>query len=249
MNAFLLAAGLGTRLRPLTNSLPKILVPVLGVPMLDRLIAGLARQGVTAFALNTHHFAPDVERHLAGARLPPGVSVRSFHEPVLLGTGGGVVNAADFWSGPLLLWNGDILADVDFAALRLAHEAGGALATLAVSGRAASSYVLTDSAGLLCGVDSPKRGGRRMTRVVQGEAERRAYHGIALLSPALLPWIARPGAFDLIDGLLDVSSQGGRVDTWDAGGAFWATTGSVAELRGLEQELARQPELLARFTP
>jgi mannose-1-phosphate guanylyltransferase len=249
MKAFLLAAGLGTRLRPLTDSLPKILVPVLGVAMLDRLVAGLARQGVTEIALNTHHRAPDVERHLAGARLPPGVGVRRFHEPRLLGTGGALVNAAEFWSGPLLLWNGDILADVDLAALGRAHGAGGALATLVVSGRAASSYVLADGDGVLCGIDSPQRGGRRLVRASGGEAARRAYHGVAMLAPALLKAIARPGAFDLIDALLEVAAQGGRIDTWPAGDAFWATTGSAAELQALEHALARQPELLARFTP
>jgi NDP-sugar pyrophosphorylase family protein len=250
MKAFILAAGLGTRLRPLTATVPKILVPVLGVPMLDRLAAGLARWGVGQLALNTHHLAEDVQRRVAALEQrggPP--AFRCFHEPELLGTGGALVHIAPFWDSDVLLWNGDVLADADVAGLLAAHRAGGALATLLLSGRAASSRFQVDATGVLCGIDSPRRGDRRLVATPTGAPRSRAYHGIAVLAPALLPRIARPGAFDLVEALLEVAAQGGRIGSYDAGDGFWGTSGSPAELAALEQGLRERPTLLAHFTP
>jgi mannose-1-phosphate guanylyltransferase len=260
----LLAAGLGTRLRPLTDGLPKILVPVLGVAMLDRLVGHLGRQGVAAFAMNTHHLHEAVERHLAAARArgswPP---IRLYHEPRLLGTGGGVANALDFWGeAPLVVWNGDILAEVDLAALRTAFEAGrvegGAgelspvLALLVVQDRPGDSRLLVDGRGRLCGIDSLRRGDRRLLVAPTGGLRALAFHGISLLAPAFRPRLARPGAFDLIEALLEAVAAGGGVSTFEVGGAaaapaYFGTTGSLAELRRLEADLLSRPALLARW--
>lgn len=251
MNAMVLAAGLGTRLRPLTDHLPKALVPVLGVPMLSRLAAGLARGGVGALAINTHHLADQVQAHLSrpGA-LPPGLAVRVFHEPELLGTGGALVNAREFWGNqPLLVWNGDILADLSLAALALAHRQGGVLATLVVSERPSTSRLLVDGSGLLCGIDSPRRGTHRVVRTPQGAARPLAFHGVSLLGAALLPMLPPQGAFDLIDALLAAVERGGRIGVMDAGSALWGSTGSPVELAALEQALREQPDVLAHWTP
>ncbi len=249
MKAFILAAGRGTRLQPLTDRLPKILVPVLGVPILDRLPAGLRRHGVTELALNTHHLAQAVEQHLSDHAFGGGAPIRIFHEPQLLGTGGALVNSAAFWDQPLLLWNGDVLADLQVTALWNAHAALGAAATLAVSGRKAGSHLQVDADGWMCGIDSPRRGDRRVVGSPHGALRNRAYHGIAVLAPELLPLIARPGAFDLIDALLQAIAQGARVATFDAGAGVWGTTGSLPELQALEQGLREHPRVLDWFTP
>jgi NDP-sugar pyrophosphorylase family protein len=261
VKAFLLAAGLGTRLKPLTDTMPKALVPVQGVPMLDRLACALSRGGVTALALNTHHLHESVERHLH-ARMGlgrfdalPRLPVHLFHEPALLGTGGSLLNAAAFWGdAPLLVWNGDILADVEPVALQAAHEAApDALATLAVSRRPASSRLLFDAAGTLCGIDSPRRNDRRQVRPAAGALEPLAFHGISVLDSRLRAAMSRrhPGgeAFDLIDALLDAVADGARVQAYDAGERFWGSTGAPQELATLERSLAGRPDLLARWTP
>ena len=129
MNAMILAAGRGARLRPLTERTPKVLAPVLGLPLLERLAAWLGRGGVQALALNSHHLGEAVAAQVAamagrGGAFPP---IRLFPEAELLGTGGGVLNAAEFWGeAPLLVWNGDVVADLAPAALMERHRAGGA---------------------------------------------------------------------------------------------------------------------------
>lgn len=250
MKAMILAAGRGTRLRPLTDDVPKILVPVLGVPMLDRLRAFLGRCGVSPLAINTHHKAHTVRAHLRGAAeagLPP---ARLFHEPALLGTGGALVNAAQFWGDePLLVWNGDILAELEPAALLRAQQASGSLATLVVQERTSDSRLLIDAEGALCGIDSRRRGTQRRVTAPRKPVSALAFNGISLLAPNLRALLPAGGAFDLIDALLDAIARGGRVSCFDMGAGFFGTTGSVERLRQLEQGLSAHRTLLARWSP
>jgi len=249
MKAFILAAGKGTRLQPFTDKLPKVLVPVLGVPMLDRLVAGLTRHGATHLALNTHYLAPQVELHMVGKWDRNGDAPLRFHEPELLGTGGALANALPYWDEPVLLWNGDILAEVDVQALWSAHRASGADATMVVSGRTASSHLQVDGAGWMCGIHSPRRNDQRVVTRPGGMLRNMAYHGIAIFEPRLIRRMARPGPFDLIEALLEAIAGGARVGTFDVSGGYWGTTGSLAELQRLEQELQERPATLAWFTP
>lgn len=129
----ILAAGLGTRLRPLTDELPKPLVPVGDRPAVAHIAERLARAGITEAVLNTHHLAAA----FTPARIEPlPLRLRVIHEAAILGTGGGVANAAALLgAGDVVVWNGDILADVDVADLLRAHRAERAQATLAVAPR------------------------------------------------------------------------------------------------------------------
>ncbi len=247
----ILAAGRGTRLLPLTASVPKILVPVLGVPMLDRLAGFLSRGGAAPLAMNTHHRPEAVARHLGhaaeGGAFP---AVRLFHEPELLGTGGGVANVAPFWeAGALLVWNGDIVADLDPGRLAAAHGQTGALATLVVQERQTDSLLLVDEGGWCCGIDSTRRGEQRVVRRPQGELRRRAFSGISLLAPGLRAHLGAPPPFDLVTVLLEASAAGAAIATFDAGASFWGTTGSPERLADLEARLAARPDLLARWAP
>ena len=131
VHAMIFAAGLGTRLRPLTDERPKPVVPVANLPLAFRAAEHLLNFGATRIAFNTHHLA-----EVARAELEPLVSsradVRFFHEEKLLGTGGGLRNAADYLSGGggVCVMNGDILFEPNLEALYAMHEASGAYATM-----------------------------------------------------------------------------------------------------------------------
>ncbi|AIJ20622.1 nucleotidyltransferase family protein [Amycolatopsis methanolica] len=132
MKAFLLAAGLGTRLRPLTDHTPKCLVEIGGRPMLDIWLDALEAAGVDEVLVNLHHLAPLVWAHLAERRGGP--LVRTAEEPELLGSAGTVSANRDFVAGEemFLALNADNLTDFDLRVLIEAHRAGGAIATLSV---------------------------------------------------------------------------------------------------------------------
>src|SRR3989449_1523283 len=123
MKAMVLAAGLGTRLRPLTDTLPKPLLPVAGRPLLEWNLLLLKRHGITEVIINLHHLGEQIVRALGdGARL--GLRLAYSHEPTLQGTGGGIKQAAPFLKdGPFLVLNGDTLSDCDLMALIAAHRA------------------------------------------------------------------------------------------------------------------------------
>lgn len=257
LKVMILAAGKGERLRPLTESTPKILAPVLGLPMLHRLMAFLRYNAVTGgeameLAMNTHHLAGQVEAHVAqlAERHPAWPPIRLYHETQLLDTGGGVANVADFWGDqPLIVWNGDVLADLAPAKLLEAHEHSGVIATLAMQARESGSYLQVDSEGYLCGIDSPRRNDRRLLRRPIGEIRKLAFNGISVLSPALRAHMPAGKPIDLIDCLLDAVIAGAAVQAFDCGDKFWGTTGSLERLEALEAGLRERPQLLARWTP
>lgn len=132
MKAMILAAGLGTRLRPITHAIPKPLLPLAGRPLIEWNLLLLRRHGVTDVIVNVHHLGAQIEQALGdGSRL--GLALRFSREPVILGTGGGLKQAESFFgSEPFFVLNGDTLVDLDLDAMRARHEAERAMATMAL---------------------------------------------------------------------------------------------------------------------
>ncbi|MBI4703294.1 MAG: NTP transferase domain-containing protein [Deltaproteobacteria bacterium] len=169
-----LCAGLGTRLRPLTEELPKPLVPVGDTTPLGHIAAALGAFGVHKMVVNTHHLPEAFAPCLGGLALRPAL----LHEPEILGTAGGVANAAPaLGPGAVLVWNGDALVDLDLHGLRRAHFLAGAAATLAVVPReAGQGRVGLDSAGRIV----------RMRATSFGKEHAGAdFVGVQILSPSL----------------------------------------------------------------
>ena len=130
--AFILGAGLGTRLRPLTDVLPKPLVPVFHEPMANYALRHCQAAGIKEFAINTHHI-PEAWQQAYPDGSFHGSPLSFFHEPVLLETGGGIRNISAFiGDDPILVYNGDILTDIDIGKLIAHHQASGNIATLAL---------------------------------------------------------------------------------------------------------------------
>jgi len=127
--AAVLCAGLGTRLRPLTDTCPKPMVPVAGVPVLERTVRHLAAHGFTDVCVNLHHLPHVVRAHFGdGSAL--GVRLHFSDEPELLGTAGALNAFREHLSGPFLVWYGDVLSAFDVPAMLRAHAAAGALVTV-----------------------------------------------------------------------------------------------------------------------
>ena len=197
MEGFVLAAGLGTRLRPLTDDRPKALVEVGGRTLLDRCIHRLADAGVRRVVVNVHHFGDMVIDYLGEREWPCEVAV-SDERSLLLDTGGALRHAAPLFSGqePVLVHNVDVLSRIDLAAAVAAHEANGDLATLCVSRRDTKRLLSFSPDGRLIGrYNSELRTPNSALRGMPRELVERtplseltlAFSGISVVSPALFP--------------------------------------------------------------
>lgn len=210
MKAFILAAGLGTRLKPWTLYHPKALVPVKGIPMLQRVIDRVREYGFEEIVVNVHHFAEQIEEFFDTN--PIGHNVRiSDEREALLETGGAVLNAADQLtdgSSPFLVHNVDILSNAPLDKLMKAHERGGAVATLLVSNRASSRKLVFDSDGRLKGWHHMDKDLFRPEgmKIEAGDCEM-AFSGIYILSgevAALMSKYGFSGRFSIIDFFLEI---------------------------------------------
>lgn len=233
------AAGLGTRLRPLTDEVPKALVPVAGVPMLERVAARLIDAGADRLIVNAHWLGDQV-RAFVEARDGFGVETIVLLEPgdAPLETGGGLRNAAPLLrpGEPFFLHNVDVVTDVPLAALYAAHEASGALVSLAVQHRDASRALLFDDAGL-CG-HTDRAGTPTMARPAVGEVEALGFTGIHVASPRLLELLEETGAFSIIWPYLRLAGAGQAVLPYRVDDARWVDIGTIDRLREAERLVA-----------
>lgn len=208
-NAMILCAGLGTRLRPLTNELPKPLVWIGDRPALHHIMERLAAGGVSDVVLNTHHLAACFDEQLL-ASLP--LPARLVHEPTIRGTAGGVTGARDLLpAGDVITWNGDIIADVDIAALRRAYAQESARQTLAVLVVLPRERVGEGTIGL-----AEDGGIVRLRGQVFGEEKRSAdYVGVQMIGAEVRSRLPEEGCF-MADVYLPALRRGERIATTNA---------------------------------
>jgi NDP-sugar pyrophosphorylase family protein len=230
MKAMILAAGLGTRLRPLTNDRPKALVEVGGRTMLEIALARLHAFGIREVIVNTHHFAGMVEEWLR-QHGPRDMRIEISHEDVLLDTGGGLKHAAWFFQEPgteagepFLLHNVDVVSTIDFARMLRAHRAGGALATLAVQDRPTSRPLFFDQKGELCGRRAGPNGPPEFVRLVAGPLAL-AFSGIHVISPRIFSLLGEERAFSIIPAYLRQAVWGESIAAFRAEEYYWRDLG------------------------
>jgi NDP-sugar pyrophosphorylase family protein len=237
MDAMIFAAGLGTRLRPLTDDRPKALVDVAGRPVLERVARRLIQAGADRLIINTHHFAGSIEQLIRSAD-GFGVEAHLSHEPgAPLDTGGGLQQAAHLFrrDAPFFLHNCDVLSDIDLTALYHSHAQEGAIATLAVLPPLPERYLVFDDDGL-CGY-GPRGGGPDVvTRPVRGTALHRHFSGVHVASPALLDSLDGAGAYSIVNHYIAQVRRGQRIARYEQPGAWWTDIGShdaLVEARAL----------------
>jgi NDP-sugar pyrophosphorylase family protein len=226
MKAMILAAGLGTRLRPLTDHRPKALVEVAGRTLLEITLARLRTFGIFDVIINAHYFADMILEYLK-QNDDFGMRIEVSREEVLLDTGGGLKKAAYFFredSGPFILHNVDVISTIDLARLMQFHTEGRALATLAVQDRKTSRYLLFDEAGQLCGRRS---GIVEKTELVQTlrPVQALAFSGIHVISPCIFSVMSEEGAFSIINSYLRLAAQGEKILGFRADNYYWRDLG------------------------
>ncbi len=205
--AMIFAAGLGTRLRPLTNDRPKALVEINGVTLLEKAILKLKSYGFNRIVVNVHHFADKMldflDTHDFGVDI-----IISDERAELLETGGGLRKAKLFFEdAPILIYNVDILTDLDLNALYDFHVAHNALATLAVRQRATSRYLLFDDNQILHGWTNIKTGITKIRRMPKDDLQSWAFSGIHVIHPQIFSFLERKGAFSIIDTYLACAAK------------------------------------------
>jgi len=195
----ILAAGLGTRLRPITNTIPKALVKVERKTLLEMAIQHLAKYGVRDIIINVHHFADQIISYLyENKNFGLNISISEEREQ-LLDTGGGLKKAAWFFAdgSPFFVRNVDVISDLDLNQLKEYHYSSNALASLVVRNRETFRYFLFDQEHRLCGWTNLKTGEKILSAEPAGETEMLGFSGIQMLNPEIFSLITEDGGFSL----------------------------------------------------
>ncbi|HLM68599.1 MAG TPA: sugar phosphate nucleotidyltransferase [Longimicrobium sp.] len=234
----ILAAGLGTRLRPLTDHTPKALLDVGGVPIIERVARRLIAAGADRLIINTAHLAEQIEAYVR-SRDGFGVeAVFSREDPGPLETGGALLVAQEHFRGdaPFFLHNADILSDIPLGDVHAAHRAAGdPLATVAVLDRPTSRKLLFDDAGLLGRTDEGKGLDLRVRPPV-GQVAAIPFAGIHVISPRIFGLLTERGAFSILDPYLRLADAGERVLPFRVDGHTWIDIGRPEQLEQARQK-------------
>lgn len=235
------AAGLGTRLRPLTDNMPKALVPVAGRPMLERVILRLKESGFDDITVNIHHFGEQIIDFLR-ANNNFGIEIHiSDERNMLLDTGGAIKKARPFLDGnePFLIHNADIISEIDLAAFYRHHQESHAEATLLVSERRTSRYLLFDDSYQLHGWINKSTGEVKPEGLSyqEGDYKELAFGGIHVLSPSLFRYMENEqwtGKFSIIPFYLSVC-QSAHIQGYPLQGFRWFDIGKPETLAEAEE--------------
>ena len=249
VNAIILAAGIGTRLRPVTDFIPKPLMPVGGVPLLESIIIKMKEVGIAKIAVNTHHLADRIESFIRNS--PYSDMVELFQEKEILGTGGPLVNAKDLLCEQeyFILYNGDILSDLDLSELIDCHVSSGKLATLvAIQGPENRVLVSPDSKNSGTIIDILGKLGKTCS-----DGRIMTYSGIAVFSRDIFKYLpGNPVNHSIITSILGaIADKPGSVGVYMPEKIFWNDIGTTGKYFALissppKQEFispARQPSI------
>lgn len=233
MKAMIFAAGLGTRLRPLTNNIPKALVPLNGIPLLELAIRRLKYYGFNEIIINVHHFADkimafleeknnfDIEIHISN------------EENTLLDTGGGLKNTAWFLKDePFLVVNADIVTNLDLAKIVQFHQEHSFLVTLAVQTRQSSRQLVFNEQRLLSGWKNHQTGEEIISRQIENPTFY-SFSGIHVINPEIFELMPEEEIFPIMPFYLSVASIK-QIGAFDHTGDIWEDVGKLNAIEKTE---------------
>jgi NDP-sugar pyrophosphorylase family protein len=247
MKAMILAAGLGTRLRPLTDDLPKALVEVGGRTLLEIVLARLRAFGVGEVIVNIHHYADMILEYLR-AHDNFGMHIEVSREEVLLDTGGGLKNAAWFFLDttnppePFILHNVDVISTIDLGRMVRFHMEQDGVATLAVQERVTSRPLLFDEHDQLCGRRVGQGGQSELVRSAV-ETRALAFSGIHIISTRIFEQIKEDGVFSIIPAYLRLAAEGEKIIAFRVDEYYWRDLGRPENIIQAARDIAREAAL------
>jgi NDP-sugar pyrophosphorylase family protein len=253
MKAMILAAGLGTRLRPITDNRPKALVEINGRALLEITLSRLRTYGIRDVIINVHHFADMIVEYLK-TNDNFGMRIEVSREEELLDTGGSLKKAAHFFAEdssrpdssaeePFIVHNVDVLSTIDLRRMVQFHTEHQALATLAVQDRKTSRYLLFDDQLQLCGRRSGDDQEPELVRpspVQSQQAQFLAFSGIHIISPRLLAMLTEDGAFSIITSYLRLAAEGEKILAFRADEYYWRDLGRPEDVAQAAKDLKQK---------
>jgi len=238
MKAMILAAGKGTRLGRITQNIPKVLVDINGKSMLHRAVEKCTASGFDDIIINVHHFADMVEEEIRKLNKKGFRITVSDERAMLLETGGGLFKARDFFDrDPFLVYNADIITDLDISTLFSFHLKNNGLATLAVRNREGIRYYLVNSEGLLRGWTNKATGERILTGPENEKLYEIAFSSIHIINPEIFRYMT-DGVYTMTALYLHLASAH-NIFTCRFDGGYWANVGTPEIL----EEVRKRPEL------
>jgi len=245
MKAMILAAGLGTRLRPLTDHRPKALVEVAGRTMLEITLSRLRGFGIRDVIINVHHFPGMILDYLK-AHDNFGMRIEVSREKILLDTGGGLKKASYFFledssgmEAPFVLHNVDVISTIDLQRMVQFHTENQALATLAVQDRKTSRYLLFDDQLQLRGRHSGNDHTNEFARPLQ-EVRPLAFSGIHVISPRIFTKMTEEGVFSIITSYLRLAASSEKILAFRADDYYWRDLGRPDDLLQVAEDVRQK---------
>ncbi len=243
MNAMIFAAGLGSRLRPLTDEKPKALVEIGDHPLLEIALRKMEHAGIKKVVVNIHHHRDQMVHFLENYQTSVMEILISDEKDQLLDTGGGLLKARPFFDpdDSVLLYNVDVVTTADLSAFIHFHEKEGPLASLMVKNRPTSRYLLFDDQMQLSGWKNTQSGETIMSRPIKNPAQK-GFQGIHIVSPAFFEQIEETGAFPITQPYLRLAAQH-IIKGFESTNDIWFDIGTPEKLRNTEQFIRENPEI------
>ncbi|MBW7843502.1 MAG: nucleotidyltransferase family protein [Ignavibacterium sp.] len=233
MQAMILAAGLGTRLKPLTDDTPKALINVYGRTLLEIAIRNLIEYGFNKIIINVHHHADKIKQFIEANTFAADIFISDETE-LLLDTGGGIKNALHFFDNlPVLIHNVDIISNLDLNEFYNYHLSDDSLASLVVSKRVSSRYLLFNEDNILCGWEDIKKNERIIVRD-EPDYKQLAFNGIHIINPELIKKFPEEKVFSVIKAYL-MAARTEEINAYLCNDIKWIDVGKIDSLQRAEE--------------
>ena len=244
MNAMIFAAGLGSRLRPLTNEKPKALIEVAGYPLLELALKKLEHAGIKKVVINIHHHRDQMLNFLAQYPASNMKIIVSDEKNELLDTGGGLLHARSLFDAhtPILLYNVDIVTTAPLDQFIQFHEDQQPLASLMVKNRPTTRHLLFDEDMCLAGWQNSSSGETIMARPVQNSFPM-GFQGIHIVSPNIFDFIQDSGVFSITKSYLELAAHH-HIMGYESKDDVWFDIGTPEKLRNTEEYIQNNPQVL-----